>query len=147
MKYFLFLSFLIFSINCFPQEDQRGINIGGALFKGDINRNFAFIETKPSVGIIYREHISYKLALRYNFIFTTLTGSDKRNESYSNEDIRYKLRNLHFRSRVYDFTITFEYYLKNLKNKKTHLTSLQELGCFILTIRQNIRENGITCNL
>lgn len=119
MKRFFLLSYFCFiSIFSFSQSEIGG-SLGGSLFKGDVNRFFAFKETKPAIGLFFRQHLTHWFSVRANFNFTTVSGSDKRNESFTDKDINFKLRNLHFRSRIVELNLLFEFFLPSIKSRKS----------------------------
>ncbi|UTW60690.1 hypothetical protein KFE98_11570 [bacterium SCSIO 12741] len=69
---------------------------------------------KPAITFGYRYHLSYRMAVRANFTYATISGSDKLT---SNPERNY--RNLSFTTQIYEGSLLFEYYI--LRNKVGHL--------------------------
>lgn len=125
---YIFLTLLYFQ--GFSQKSEVGISLGGSLFSGDVNPDYAIKETKPSFGLFYRYYLSTKFTLRSNFLFSTLSGDDYEDMSWSVKEVYHKVRNLSFRSRIVELSIGTEYYFKNLLEKKSSPYLFAGLGCF-----------------
>lgn len=114
---FLIITFFAIHFSLFAQRSQLGITVGGSLFKGDVNTSFALKETRPEVGFYYRFILSEHFALRSNLLFTTLSGSDYRDEGFSDKEINIKFRNLSFRSKVFEMNVLAEFYFLKMSAK------------------------------
>jgi hypothetical protein len=129
----IFSTFILLALICFKgfsQKSEVGISLGGSLFSGDVNPDYAIKETKPSLSLSYRYYLSNKFTLRSNFLFSTLSGDDYEDMSWSVKEVYYKVRNLSFRSRIVELSIGAEYYFKNQLEKKSSPYLFAGLGCF-----------------
>jgi hypothetical protein len=129
----IFLTSFFLTLLCyqgFSQKSEVGVSLGGSLFSGDVNPDYARKETKPSFGLLYRYFLSKKFTLRSTFLFSTLSGDDYKDMSWSVKEGNYKVRNLSFRSRIIELSIGAEYFLKNLTAKKSSPYVFAGIGGF-----------------
>jgi hypothetical protein len=117
MKRNLFFILLVFYSQVQAQH-EAGISLGSTLFSGDINSRFAFKETKPALGLLYKFHYLKYMALKASFIYGGLKGSDAQDESYNAREITRKIRNLSFKSHIWEVALSNEFYFINKEKGK-----------------------------
>lgn len=81
MKKYCFI-LLCLCIFCFSraQRSEVGTLIGTSFYMGDLN-NRPFRDAKFAGGLVYRYNFTPRMALKANFLFGKITGSDEKNYS------------------------------------------------------------------
>lgn len=87
MKNFLLLCLLLFSCGLFGQGYRAGAGfwevgalIGAANYSGDlVEKGISLKNSRPSLGVFARYHISHTLAVKSNLAVQLLAGDDKHN--------------------------------------------------------------------
>ena len=97
---FCFLIWAFATSLMFGQRSEIGVFAGGAFYLGDLNPSGLFSQTQFAVGGVYRFNLTTRWALRAN----ALTGMIKADDAISGTPER----NLHFRSRINEFSIQAE---------------------------------------
>ncbi|MFL5731362.1 MAG: DUF6089 family protein, partial [Cytophagaceae bacterium] len=115
MRNFLFFLLLAVCTNLQAQQ-EIGVSVGPALFRGDINSRLSIKEAKPAIGVFYKYHYHDHLAFKTSFIYGTLKGADSRDIGYSYSDQFKKLRGLSFQSRFWEISATNEIYFIDNEN-------------------------------
>jgi hypothetical protein len=86
---------------------EMGLFVGGMNYTGDLSKKFITTnETYPAVGLMYRTNLDGRLDVRYSLIFGTIGGKDA---NYAAEDHDRYIRNLSFRSPVYELSASVLY--------------------------------------
>jgi hypothetical protein len=109
----------LFAVNPIFGQSELGVIAGGSLFKGDVNRKFAFKETHIASGLLFRNYFSSRFSQRFSLVYITLSGSDLRNESLSPKEINYLFRNLSFRTRILEINYMVEKFFRSLEQKNS----------------------------
>lgn len=84
----------------FAQRSEIGVFAGGAFYLGDLNPSGLFSQTQPAFGAVYRFNLTTRWALRANALWGTVKADDAISGT--------RERNLHFRSRISEFSIQAE---------------------------------------
>jgi hypothetical protein len=85
-------------------QGELGITGGVTYYIGDLNPTRHYPkDTKPGVGLFYRHNFNYHYALRLQGLYGTLQAYD----SNTNDSLQL-LRNLHFRTRVFEASALLE---------------------------------------
>jgi hypothetical protein len=118
MKRNIFFILIVFYSQVQAQH-EAGISLGSTLFSGDVNSRFAFRETKPALGVLYKFYYLKYMAIKASFIYGGVKGSDAQDESYNPREIRSKIRNLSFKSNIWEIALSNEFhFVKKGKVKK-----------------------------
>lgn len=83
---------------------EFGVAAGATQYFGDLNDNYGFNQIRANVGIFGRYNLNHYLALRLSGNYTQVGYND----SY-NKNAYQKMRNLSFRSDVYEATLQAEF--------------------------------------
>ncbi len=83
---------------------EFGITLGGSQYFGDLNDNYGFKYTRPSLGVLGRYNLNHYIALRFTGTYTQLGYDDQ-----FNNNAFQKMRNLSFRSNVFEAAILAEF--------------------------------------
>ena len=113
----LFILSLLSSPLLRAQYLEAGVQIGGANYMGDLSsQRIVPEETNLMMGILARYNFSPTLSARAGLTRATISGKDQNSLSEAT-----RLRNLHFRSQVYEFSAVGEYNLLpyNIRDQKT----------------------------
>jgi hypothetical protein len=97
---FCVLIWAFLSSSALAQRSELGVFAGGSFYLGDLNPSGLFSQTQPAFGAVYRFNLTTRWTLRANF----LTGMVMADDAISGTPER----NLHFRSRVNEFSIQAE---------------------------------------
>jgi len=97
---FCVLIWAFLSSSALAQRSELGIFAGGAFYLGDLNPSGLFSQTQPAFGAVYRFNLTTRWALRANILSGVVTADDAISGTAE--------RNLHFRSRVNEFSIQAE---------------------------------------
>lgn len=106
MKHLLFLFLGLIPIALSGQNLSAGIMIGGANYMGDLSRNsraMHFKETGPAAGIFGRYGINDFVSVKLGLNYARISGAD---DNANDADVN--LRNLSFRSDIFELAITGE---------------------------------------
>jgi len=105
---------LIIPVLSTAQSWEGGIMLGTCNYLGDIgngsgpNRPFIYDlqinKTRPGIGGFLRYHATYRTGLRASIMYGQATGDDVLTVNPAR-----KVRNLHFKSNVFEFSTQFEY--------------------------------------
>ncbi|MBK7297124.1 MAG: hypothetical protein IPI91_10995 [Flavobacteriales bacterium] len=91
-------------IQVHAQVNEIGITGGLMYYIGDLNPTRHYPKgTKPAVGIVFRHNINDRYAIRLQGLYGTLQASDS-----NSPDSLQQLRNLSFRSRLFEAAVLFE---------------------------------------
>jgi hypothetical protein len=107
-RYF-FLLLMLQSGNVYSQFTEVGLGVGGAVYYGDLTIDKAVDNIKlvrPNVGVFISHHFDDRWAVLAGLQNFTLIADDALN---SRESIR--MRNLSFKSNVWEFALRSEFYL------------------------------------
>ncbi len=93
---------MVFSFNSMTaQRSEIGLFGGGGFYLGELNPTHLFAGTKPAGGLIYRYNLTPRWALKADFLFGRVEGSDATtNKGYE--------RNLSFFSPITEFSVVAE---------------------------------------
>jgi len=97
---FCVLIWAFLSSSALAQRSELGVFAGGAFYLGDLNPSGLFSQTQPAFGAVYRFNLTTRWALRANVLTGVVTADDAISGTPE--------RNLHFRSRVNEFSIQAE---------------------------------------
>ncbi|MCL2414314.1 MAG: DUF6089 family protein [Bacteroidales bacterium] len=97
---FCFLIWAFAASSMFGQRSEIGVFTGGSFYLGDLNPSGLFSQTQFAVGGVYRLNLTTRWALRANALWGTITADDAISGTPE--------RNLHFRSRISEFSIQAE---------------------------------------
>lgn len=104
MKKLLFIALILFfilnNIKVYCQKSEAGVFLGGSYYIGDLNPYMHFAYTQPALGLLYRRNFDDRLSLRFNLMYGQLKCWDS---GFGN-----KVRNLSFRSPIYEASTMFE---------------------------------------
>lgn len=119
MRRFLLLSLLALATRLVGQVNELGITGGALYYIGDIHPTRHFhTDTKLAGGILFRHHLTDRLGLRLQALYGTLQGYDS-----GSDDSLAVLRNLHFRTRLFEasglFEVNFFKYRSTEKGSRT----------------------------
>ena len=88
----------------FYQGTEYGVAFGGSQYFGDLNDNYGFKYTRPSLGVFTRFHTNPYIAVRLAANYTHIGYDDKFTNNIYN-----KTRNLNFRSDVIEAVFQAEF--------------------------------------
>jgi len=97
---FCVLVWAFLSSSALAQRSELGVFAGGAFYLGDLNPSGIFSQTQPAFGAVYRFNLTTRWALRANALWATVAADDAISGTPE--------RNLHFRSRINEFSIQAE---------------------------------------
>lgn len=103
MKNYLLLGFVLVQTLLFSQNTELGILVGGSVYTGDLevsSSNF-LPQTHPAVGLMARQYLSEKFAVRAIFAIGGLSADEKK---YSTKE-QLKIRGFNFKSTVAELSI------------------------------------------
>lgn len=113
-KRFFLLAFSAIAVDVWGQKTEIGFVAGPSYYYGDIVNSFQPEElSRPGVSVFLRYHLDPRLALRGNFGFAMIGGSD----SYSGNTPWQKSRNMSFKGFVTEVSGIAEFNLIPDKNK------------------------------
>ncbi|GAB4261170.1 MAG: hypothetical protein Kow0027_28700 [Saprospiraceae bacterium] len=113
----LFILSLLASTLMRAQYMEAGILFGGANYMGDLSsQRIVPEETNLMMGIMARYNFTPTFSARAGLTRATISGNDQNSLSPAT-----RMRNLHFRSQVYEFSVMGEYNLTpyNIRDQKT----------------------------
>jgi len=95
-----------------------GFNLNAMNYLGDLDPHPSIISpglkfTKLNFGICILHRVSSRISVRGNFSRGTIEGSDYENASYSGDNIYRKIRNLSFKSTIYELKADVIYDLRS----------------------------------
>lgn len=104
----------------FASKSELGILGGAMYYVGDLNPYHHFRDSELGLGLVYKYNITAHFAFRATALFGKVTGDDSKSRG---SDFRLN-RNLHFRSRIYEFGAGieinfFKYRLQDFKHPIT----------------------------
>jgi hypothetical protein len=112
---FYVIIFLFCSSGIYAQKFNRkwykytsiGVNINGMSYVGELDPSPGLFSpgvkfTRPNIGVCYIRKFTRRLSLRGNISYGTIEGNDYLNASYSEKDIYRKVRNLSFKSNIWE---------------------------------------------
>ena len=116
------LALLAFAPLCPAQVNELGITAGAMYYIGDLNPTKHYPKgTALAYGAVYRYNFDERYALRLQGLFGTLQASDA-----DSPDSLQQLRNLHFRSRLFEASalleINFFHYRAGKRDEKKNWT-------------------------
>lgn len=88
----------------FYKWTEFGASIGATQYFGDINDNYGFKEIHSNIGIVGRYNFNHYLSMRVSANYTQVGYQDK-----FNSNVYQKMRNLSFKSNIYEATIQAEF--------------------------------------
>jgi hypothetical protein len=103
MKNYLLLGFVMAQTLLFSQNTELGVLVGGSVYTGDIEvspPNF-LPQTHPAVGIMARQYLSEKFAVRALFAIGGLSGDEKKYPTSG----KLETRGFNFKSTVAELSI------------------------------------------
>lgn len=105
-------------------QRELGIIGGGSYYIGDLNPRGHFMNSKPSVGIFYRQSFSYRYALRAGFNYGQIGADDSKSKEADQVE-----RNLNFVSNLYEFHALAEFnFVEYRIGSKDHRFSMYVFG-------------------
>lgn len=114
MKNYLLLGFVMVQTLLFSQNTELGILVGGSVYTGDLEvspPNF-LPQTHPAVGLMARQYLSEKFAVRALFAIGGLSADEKKYPTSKQLEIR----GFNFKSTVAELSILPELRLFSLGN-------------------------------
>lgn len=145
MKALLVGTLLLIGFCMNPLQAQRseiGLFGGGGFYLGELNPTHLFAGTQPAGGLVYRYNLSPRWALKANFIFGKVTGSDeKTNKGYE--------RNLSFFTPITEFSAEAELNFFNLYSStgKNRFTPYIFAGVTLFSFNPKTEYNGTVYEL
>lgn len=90
MKNCLLLCFVFIQTLLFSQNTELGVLVGAALYTGDleVSPNNFLPQTHPAVGLMGRQHLSEKFAVRALFAIGGISGDEKKYPTNSDREKR-----------------------------------------------------------
>lgn len=106
LKKFIPAVVLLLSLDAYSQRFRNGISeigffLGGANYFGDLAPEIVLKETKPAIGLLYKYHHSKYYSSRYQFLYTSISGSDQNFAANA-------YRNLSFENQIFEIGYTGE---------------------------------------
>lgn len=130
--------FLLLPLRGFSQRNEIGIFFGTSYYMGDLNPVSQFAMPRIGVGGLYRLNVNENVAFRLNGFFGSVHANDAIIGYNTN-------RNLHFRSRISEFSIqgevNFNYYIPG--NVETPYSPYIFAGGGVFTFNPEGEVNGI----
>jgi len=106
--------FLLVTSAAFSQGVHLGIFAGASGYNGDLtDKIFPKKTTNPAFGLSGTYEITDHISARATFMYTMLGAADR-----YNEDPELRLRNLSFKTRFYEFSLSGQYDFFNLSEKR-----------------------------
>lgn len=103
-RYLLMFFALLGPLLATAQVNEIGLTGGGTYYIGDLNPTRHYPrDTKLAGGLVFRHNLSDRLALRLQGLYGTLQAYDS-----DSEETLQRIRNLHFRARLFEFAGLFE---------------------------------------
>lgn len=139
-KALLLGAFLLVGFSLTPLQAQRseiGLFGGGGFYLGELNPTHLFAATQPAGGLIYRYNLTPRWALKADFIFGRVAGSDAvTNKGYE--------RNLSFYAPITEFSVEAELNFFNLYNStgKNRFTPYIFAGVTLFSFNPKTEYNG-----
>lgn len=124
------------------QNSEVGACVGTTFYIGDLNPSKLFAQSKLAGGIVYRYNISPRWAVKADFLFGKVAGSDKlTNNGYE--------RNLSFWSPLTEFSVTGELNFLRLYNTtgQNHFTPYIFAGITLFSFNPKAEYDGVEYNL
>lgn len=115
-----FLIILAFISNfCSAQIHEIGVFVGGSNLIGDIGKTNYIYPNKISGGVVYKYNLNPRIALRGNYTYIGLKGSD-----IDSDNPYRKARDYSFSNSIYEFAVgtEFNFFEYNIRNHKTSFT-------------------------
>ena len=107
----LFILIIISCINpTLSQTNELGIFVGGSLFHGDVgyqNAEYSVLDSRPVLGIHLKRNFNYHFGVMFSISKGSLFADDM-----SSGDAFIQLRGLHFKSKITEFGLLFEFNFK-----------------------------------
>lgn len=127
---------------CLAQNSEVGACVGTTFYLGELNPSKLFAQSKLAGGLIYRYNISPRWAVRANFVFGKVAGSDK----LTNDDYE---RNLSFWSPITEFSVVGELNFLKLYNStgKNHFAPYVFAGATVFSFNPMTEYNGTVYEL
>ena len=107
---------MFFLLGSQAQSREIGILLGGSNYHGDLAHDIVLSETHASAGIFYRYNFNEYWAYRPTVSYMRISGSDENFEEH-------RLRNLSFRSTIYEWANTLEFNYQPFSTNNWHQTS------------------------
>jgi len=101
-KYTVLLLLLGIGIISFAQRTELGLIAGGSYYMGDLNPKKPFELTQPAFGILYKYNFNNRIAVKANFLKSTVKGDDLITK-YRQE------RAINFNSDIYELSVVLEF--------------------------------------
>ncbi|MCQ2284326.1 MAG: DUF6089 family protein [Bacteroidales bacterium] len=143
IKYISRISILLLALLCTtiqPSHAQRsefGAFGGVSFYLGDLNPTTLFAQPKIAGGFLYRYNLSPRWALKADFVFSKISGSDAlTNDNYA--------RNLSFESPLTEFSVEAELNFFKLYNetRKNRFTPYIYAGITLFSFNPKAELNG-----
>lgn len=85
-------------------QSEVAFQFGGANYIGDLSPGIAPSETRPALGLLYRNNLNAKWKFRFGAVYGRISGDDR------NFQVN-ETRNLNFRSNIIEVNVMMEYHL------------------------------------
>ncbi len=103
----------MFSLPIWAQTHEIGLFLGASNYHGDLADEIVLSETHASAGIFYRHNFNKFWAYKPMLSYMRISGSDENFEEY-------RLRNLSFRSDIFELSNTLELNFQPFSNSPYH---------------------------
>ncbi len=119
ISFIVFTALSFFGMSAHAQKTEVGVLLGGGYYWGDIVNTFQPSTIKPGGSLFVRYHLDSRMAVRGNFSYTTIGGSD-----VDSKDSKWQVaRNFSFKTNIVELSGVLEYNLLPDKNKGRRLRS------------------------